>query len=208
MKQSHSLLNSLYLLAVTSLVCLIPLNASVANDSRQQARVVKVVDGDTIVVEIGSRREHLRLIGIDTPECKTNRHAEKQSRERHLDQQTVLRMGNQAADHTRVLLPKKSTVFLEFDSDKRDHYDRLLAYVWLSNGTMANEEIVKAGYAYLLTIPPNVKYRERFATAFSDARKNKRGLWVAQDSYSRGGSSRQSREVHTSPAVAAQQGKW
>jgi micrococcal nuclease len=117
-------------------------------------------------------------------------------------------MGHQAADHTRVLLPKKSAVFLEFDSDKRDHYDRLLAYVWLSNGTMANEEIVKAGYAYLLTVPPNVKYRERFANAFSDARKNKRGLWTVADSHPHDESAKRSRDRHTSAAVAAHQGKW
>jgi micrococcal nuclease len=140
--------------------------------------VVKVIDGDTVVVEMGFRREHVRLIGIDTPESKPNRHAEKQARDRNLDQKTILQMGNQAANHARALLPKKSTVHLEFDVGKRDQYGRLLAYVWLHNGMMANEEIVRAGYAYLLTIPPNVKYRQRLAAAFSEARTGKRGLWA------------------------------
>ena len=53
----------------------------------------------------------------------------------------------------------------------------LLAYVWLSNGKMLNEEIVKAGYASLFTHPPNVKYRERFQKAYREARENRRGLW-------------------------------
>jgi micrococcal nuclease len=54
---------------------------------------------------------------------------------------------------------------------------RLLGYVYLSNGKMLNEEIVKAGYGNVMTIPPNVKYQDRFLKAYQEARKRKRGLW-------------------------------
>ena len=60
---------------------------------------------------------------------------------------------------------------------KRDRYKRLLGYVYLSNGNMLNEEIVKAGYASVMTIPPNVKYKDRFLKAYKQARERKIGLW-------------------------------
>jgi len=66
---------------------------------------------------------------------------------------------------------------LELDVQERDKHGRLLAYVYLSDGRMLNEEIVKAGYAYALSVPPNVKYRERFLMAFREALQYKRGLW-------------------------------
>ena len=69
------------------------------------------------------------------------------------------------------------TVKMEFDVEKRDKYSRLLGYVYLSDGKMLNEEIVKAGYANLMTIPPNVKYQDRFLKAYREARENRKGLW-------------------------------
>ena len=59
----------------------------------------------------------------------------------------------------------------------RDKYGWLLEYVYLSNGKMLNEEIVKVGYANVMTIPPNVKYKDKFLKAYQEARENKRGLW-------------------------------
>lgn len=66
---------------------------------------------------------------------------------------------------------------IEFDVRTRDKYGRLLAYLYLPSGKMLNEEIVKAGYAQLMTIPPNLKYQERFSMAYREARENHRGLW-------------------------------
>ncbi|RME11542.1 MAG: thermonuclease, partial [Aquificota bacterium] len=74
-------------------------------------------------------------------------------------------------------LPKGETVYLEFDVQKTDRYGRLLAYVWLSDGRMLNEVLVKEGYAMVYTIPPNVKYQERFLQAQRYARENRKGLW-------------------------------
>ncbi len=53
----------------------------------------------------------------------------------------------------------------------------LLGYVYLSNGKMLNEEVIKAGYANVLTISPNFKYKDKFLKALKEARKRKRGLW-------------------------------
>jgi micrococcal nuclease len=151
-------------------------------DKTQAARVIQVIDGDTIIIEIEKRREHVRLIGIDTPETRPNRRAELQAHDRHVDQKTIFKLGSRSSNFTRELLPKNSTVFLEFDVNRRDKYQRLLAYAWVrrsnsSTEVMANEEILRAGYAYLLTIPPNVKYRKRFTDAIAEGRREKRGLW-------------------------------
>jgi len=68
-------------------------------------------------------------------------------------------------------------ITLEFDVQERDRYGRLLGYVYLSNGKMLNEEIVKAGYANVMTIPPNVKYKDMFLKAYNYAMESKLGLW-------------------------------
>jgi micrococcal nuclease len=86
-------------------------------------------------------------------------------------------MGKQAAQFVNTLVKSGDKVSIEFDVGKRDKYRRLLGYVYLSNGKMLNEEIVKSGYANLLTIPPNIKYQDRFVRAYREARGNNRGLW-------------------------------
>ncbi len=75
----------------------------------------------------------------------------------------------------KTLVDPGDSVSLEFDVERRDRYRRLLAYVYLKDGRMLNEEIVKAGYANLLTIPP--QYQERFLKAYREARENRRGFW-------------------------------
>jgi len=61
---------------------------------------------------------------------------------------------------------------------ERDKYGRLLAYVYLGDGRLLNELIVKSGFAYVLTIPPNVKHKNKFIEAFKYAQVNKLGLWA------------------------------
>lgn len=118
--------------------------------------VLRVVDGDTIVVEIDGRRERVRYIGIDTPEMNDEREA------------IVVEARNATAANEQLVGGK--SVRLEFDVQLRDKYGRLLAYVWIGD-TMVNEELVRSGYAELLTIPPNVKYADRLAEALQTARE-------------------------------------
>lgn len=160
-------------------VCaLTPLKLHAAPErARFEATVVNVIDGDTVVVKVNQRNEHLRMIGIDTPESRPNRRADKQAERRNLDRTTILKLGNQASNYARELLPKRSTVFIEFDVERRDHYGRLLGYLWLPDGRMFNEEILKAGFAYLLTVPPNVRYSKKLSDALREGRSKRRGLW-------------------------------
>jgi micrococcal nuclease len=146
--------------------------------SAEQATVLSVSDGDTVVLQIARNRERVRLIGIDTPESHSNPRAKKQAARNHQDVLSIIEQGKAAALYTKNLLPRGTSVRIEHDIEKRDHYGRVLAYLWLPSGEMINEKILASGYAYPLTIAPNVKYQERFLKAFHEARKAKRGLWA------------------------------
>jgi micrococcal nuclease len=139
--------------------------------------VKKVIDGDTLKVNYKGMEENVRLIGIDAPESGPNKKAKNDAQRSGKDLKTITAMGKEATNYVKSLVKPGDTVKIEFDVQKRDKYGRLLAYVYLSNGEMLNEEIVKDGYAYLMTIPPNVKYQERFLKAYREARESRRGLW-------------------------------
>ncbi len=124
--------------------------------------VVGVTDGDTIKVSMGGKTETVRLIGVDTPETV---HPSK----------PVEPYGPEASAYTKRRLSGQS-VRLEFDVEERDHYGRLLAYVWLGD-ELFNATLVKDGYGQVLTIPPNVKYADQFVALQREARENNRGLW-------------------------------
>lgn len=135
--------------------------------------VVRAVDGDTLKLENGER---VRLTGIDTPEKHESAKLYRDARKSGKDVAVIQRMGVKASEFTRRLVEGKR-VRLEFDVEKQDRYGRLLAYVYLKDGTFVNEEIVKQGYASPYTFPPNVRYAERLRSVYQEARENRRGLW-------------------------------
>lgn len=135
--------------------------------------VKRVIDGDTIQLESGER---VRLIGIDTPEMHESEKLYRDSQRTKQDIATIKELGRRAYLFTKNLVEGKR-VTLEFDLEKRDKYNRLLAYIYLKDGTLVNAEIVKQGYASLMTIPPNVKYADLFLKLYQEARNNRRGLW-------------------------------
>ncbi|MCX5700683.1 MAG: thermonuclease family protein [Candidatus Omnitrophica bacterium] len=137
------------------------------------ALISRVVDGDTLVLESGER---VRLIGIDTPELHESNKLYKDAQRTKQDVSTIQKMGLKAYEFTKNLAEGKRCS-LEFDVDKYDKYKRLLAYVYLKDGTFLNAQIVKEGYASLMTYPPNVKYADLFLKLYQEARENKRGLW-------------------------------
>jgi len=141
------------------------------------ATVVKVIDGDTIKIVYQQEKQSVRLIGIDTPESRANKKANKDAMRSGQDVNTITAMGKQATSYAKSMVHPGDTISIEFDVQKRDKYGRLLGYVYLSDGRMLNEEIIRGGYASTMTIPPNVKYQTRFLNAYRDARENRRGLW-------------------------------
>jgi micrococcal nuclease len=122
----------------------------------------RVVDGDTIIVSIDGRKERVRLIGVDTPETK---HPNK----------PVEYFGREASAFTKHMVEGKK-VNLEYDWQKRDKYGRLLAYVFLEDGTFLNAEIIKQGYGFAYTRFP-FKFLDEFRRYEREARKANKGLW-------------------------------
>ncbi len=153
--------------------------ASAGESFREQKAdvVLNVVDGDTLKVEHQGRIENLRLIGIDTPESRANKKAQKDAARKQEDLKKMILLGREATRYVKNLVKPGDPIRVEFDRQIRDKYGRLLGYVYLTDGKMLNEEIVKAGYASLLTYPPNVKYEYKFLRAYREARENNRGLW-------------------------------
>jgi micrococcal nuclease len=126
------------------------------------ARVTRVVDGDTIRVEIDGREFRLRYIGIDTPETVDPR-------------RPVQCFGQEASERNRQLVEGK-TVGLERDVSETDDFDRLLRYVWVED-TFVNAALVEEGYALASTYPPDVRYADLFVSLQTQARATSRGLW-------------------------------
>ena len=144
----------------------VPMPALAASAPMIEGVVVHVNDGDTIDVRIGDRIERVRYIGMDAPEIP------------HYGVGGA--RAGEAASRLNQSLVGRRHVRLELDVERRDHYGRLLAYVWVG-GTMVNLELVRFGYARVLTIPPNRRYARAFAAAEAAARAAGRGLWGAGD---------------------------
>ncbi len=133
----------------------------------QKCRFVRVVDGDTIKVKDEDGREvSVRMIGIDAPESRPNKRLEFHMRQQGKDREVILELGEKSKGHLKELIGNNEFVYLEYDVQKYDKYDRVLAYVYIPNKnnrfTMLNEQMLKDGFAYLLTIPPNVKHVRNF----------------------------------------------
>ncbi|MBI2873159.1 MAG: thermonuclease family protein [Chloroflexi bacterium] len=131
--------------------------------SMTPALVVKIVDGDTIHVLIDTQDYRVRYIGIDAPETVHPTVGEQP-------------YGREASARNHQLVLGKA-VCLEKDMSETDQYGRLLRYVWLENGTMANATLVAEGYAQVTTYPPDVKYSQLFLSLQRRAHEQGMGMW-------------------------------
>lgn len=135
------------------------------DDLAPNAIVERVVDGDTIVVEIAGNRERVRLLGIDTPESVA---------ENRPDQC----YGEESSAYLSQLLPPGTDVTLIRDVEARDQFDRLLAYVVRSSDQLfVNLDLLEQGYAGVLIYEPNSFYRDLFEAAEDAAFAADVGLW-------------------------------
>jgi micrococcal nuclease len=146
-------------------------------------RVAFVVDGDTIHVQLGTRLEKVRYIGVDAPEVPHAGHGatgERRGRRApaHGGYFPRTAAAGEAARRVNLDLVAGREVRLELDHQRRDDYRRLLAYVWVGD-TMVNAEMVRRGYAQVLSVPPDFRHRALFLRLQDEARASGRGLWQA-----------------------------
>ena len=137
-------------------------------------RALHVIDGDTIVLTDGRR---VRYIGIDTPELSDPR----------------LALEAEAATEANRRLVAGHDLRLELDSQEEDRYGRMLAYVWVGD-VFVNEELLRQGLARLLTIPPNLRYVERFRDVARTGEANREDVWSRSETGTVAGTERSSEE--------------
>ena len=127
---------------------------------RVAAEVTKHTDGDTLWLSgIGK----VRLIGVDTPEVYGD----------------VECYGPRASEFVERTVPLGAKVRYRLGVEERDRYGRALAYVWLADGRFLNRLLVARGYAQPLTVPPNVRFEDRFRRLAREARREGKGLWAS-----------------------------
>ena len=146
----------------------------------EAVKFIRTVDGDTIIVEDAlGNQQRVRMIGIDTPESV----AKEEERNNEY--------GVMASDYTKQLFSDTDTVYLEYDIDDDDQYDRTLAYIWLQDVEdtfdetniekyMVNAIIVKEGYGVAKRYEPTVAHNDTLQKLMNEASDNNTGLWQYQ----------------------------
>lgn len=152
-----------------------PSAGSVDANGMTQAQVVRVVDGDTIQVDLDGERQRVRLIGINCPESV----AEEEYRN--------TAEGVDASDFTKSIVSEGDTVWLQSDQNDTDQYDRLLRYVWIElptdpfdedeiAGKMLNAILVSEGYAEARVYDNDDLYADELDDLEREAVRNDRGV--------------------------------
>lgn len=131
------------------------------NSNRYLFNVKRVYDGDTLVLE---NNERVRLLSVNTPEI-SSRHREAEPG------------GIAARDWLKKQL-KQGQVYLQYDAEKRDRYNRLLAYAWTPDGDFINEQMLEQGLAALTLQPPNLHYADQLIAAQQQALDQQKGIWA------------------------------
>lgn len=177
MKKRHTLLS---IVALSLVICSILFSGCTATNNFSYSvpdydfanvedltacRLIRVVDGDTIVVIFEGKETKVRFIGVNTPESVTgnfNRDTEE---------------GASASEFTKWFLSDCKTVYIELDEGKYDQYDRLLAYVYTEDGVQVNALLLHNGYARTMFYAPNYKYQSEFNEIQANAKTNEVGFW-------------------------------
>ncbi|QSZ50474.1 thermonuclease family protein [Arthrobacter sp. D5-1] len=158
-------MRKLAIAAATSVVLAATTWAVATAANADSGTVVRVIDGDTVVVSINNNDQTIRLLNINTPETKDpNKPTEC--------------LGPEAADHLKDVLPVGSKVRLEFDIERHDKYGRTLAGVFNASNQLVNAEIARRGLGVPMVVEPNRKFLPPVEEAFEEARTAKAGLFA------------------------------
>lgn len=142
--------------------------SGVTTEDPEGYEVTEVIDGDTIRVNIEGREATIRLIGINTPETVDPR-------------RSVECFGVEASNEAKRLLSGKK-VILQKDVSETDRYGRLLRFVYLPllsrELLFVNDYLVREGFAYASSYPPDISQSDNLNDAEGEARENNKGLWA------------------------------
>lgn len=141
------------------------IGCSDAFSTAQDTTFVRVVDGDTLIATIDGKEEYVRLLLVDTPETKHPKIG-------------VQPFGTEASDLMNNTFSPSDPIVLEYGTEKRDKYDRILAYVYTQDGQMFNEMLLEAGLARVAYVfPPNDKHVGKFREVEGKAEEKALGIW-------------------------------
>ncbi len=149
---------------------------AVALDARAFVSVIRIIDGDTLVVWDGRAEQTLRLAGIDTPELRPNPKAQRDARAWGVPVEHITECGRKARRFLSSFSPPGTAVRVVQDSQGHDVYGRLLAHVHTQNGDCLNEILLRNGYALA---PARYRHdrRQRYAEVEGEAKSKQRGFW-------------------------------
>jgi micrococcal nuclease len=136
--------------------------ACLAAIQREPARVMRVISADTLTVLYRGKWEEIKLIGPEAPPTALNDRAYVEALRNATTLEEIIHRGLKASEFVNSFLRYGSQVWIEFDVQKRDRYSRLLGYVYLADGRMLNEILLRQGLADLFLVPPNLRYSRRF----------------------------------------------
>jgi micrococcal nuclease len=165
MKKVHK--GALRILIAVALSLLVSCSSGATTENEVLITVLKVIDGDTVDIDIKGNTERVRLIGVNTPETK---HPTK----------PIECFGPEASAYLTQLLPKGTHVRIERDIEARDRYGRMLLYLYReSDNLFINLDLVLHGYGTPMSIEPNTFHRNEFVHAAALAETTNEGLWKA-----------------------------
>ncbi|MCU1631786.1 MAG: hypothetical protein JWM61_438 [Micrococcaceae bacterium] len=151
------------ILASTLTACTSPSPAGDTALDYQPGTVVRVIDGDTLVINFDDEDQTVRLLNVDTPETK---HPDK----------PVECLGLEATQKLESLTPPGTKVALDFDIERTDKFDRVLAAVFIEDRTLVNAELARVGLGVPMLIEPNRKYYDDVQAAYNEATAQGVGL--------------------------------
>lgn len=154
-------------------------NPHAPRDERKQAYVERIIDGDTLVLELKGQKESYRLLAIDAPELSASDHADRQARRFNVEASQIRQLGKLAKLRLERLLPRGSLVEIEFDTKPRDRYRRPLVYLYLPGDALSlNERLLEEGSVWFFNPNPNNRHTQRMRGASERSSRERRGVWA------------------------------
>ena len=140
---------------------------------KEPARIMRVINGDTLTILYQGKWEEIKLLGLDMPETTMTDRVYERALKNSTTPAEIINRGLSGREFVKKYLQYGSQIWIEFDVQKRDHFSRLLGYVYLTDGRMLNEIILRAGLSEPLLIAPNLKYQQRFQEIARLAQRNR-----------------------------------